>query len=239
MSDEREESTPKRTTSAGMFHGIQLCIVQCSVCLLAVLLSLCLKYTGGSVYQNCVEMFRVFMTEQHTLLSAMPQTVRSSAQPAVTTDITQPISLSVPAVSSKVIDSPKTSPPLNEGVLTSPYGYRTDPFDERSEVFHDGVDIAAPEGTPLLALQDGVVREVGESAGYGKYVLVQCDERNAFLYAHCSEVPVESEDTVKAGDCIALVGNTGRSTGSHVHIEWRENGEAVDPSDMVPLERYD
>lgn len=115
--------------------------------------------------------------------------------------------------------------------ITSPYGYREDPF--TGEVsYHSGVDIAAPEATPILAAADGTVTIAngndswGESYGY--YVKIQHDETYETLYAHCFAVFVTVGQEVKQGEVIALVGSTGNSTGNHLHFEVRENYIQVD-----------
>ena len=119
--------------------------------------------------------------------------------------------------------------------ITSPFGYRTDPI--TGEVsFHDGVDIAAPEGTAILAAADGVVvttnRTDSWGGSYGYYVKIRHDETYETLYAHCSEVLVKAGQEVEQGDVIALVGNTGNSTGNHLHFEVREGGSKVDPMEF-------
>ena len=116
--------------------------------------------------------------------------------------------------------------------ITSPFGYRTDPITGESS-FHDGVDIAAPEGTAVLAAADGVVvtanRTDSWGGSYGYYVTIQHDETYETLYAHCSEVLVKAGQEVEQGDVVALVGSTGNSTGDHLHFEVREGGSKVDP----------
>ena len=116
--------------------------------------------------------------------------------------------------------------------ITSPFGYRTDPITGEAS-FHDGVDIAAPEGTAILAAADGVVvtanRTDSWGGSYGYYVKIRHDETYETLYAHCSEVLVKAGQEVEQGDVIALVGSTGNSTGKHLHFEVREGGSKVDP----------
>lgn len=116
--------------------------------------------------------------------------------------------------------------------ITSPFGYRTDPITGESS-FHDGVDIAAPEGTAILAAADGVVvtanRTDSWGGSYGYYVKIRHDETYENLYAHCSEVLVKAGQEVEQGDVVALVGSTGNSTGDHLHFEVREGGSKVDP----------
>ena len=115
--------------------------------------------------------------------------------------------------------------------ITSPFGYRTDPITGEAS-FHDGVDIAAPEGTAILAAADGVVvtanRTDSWGGSYGYYVMIQHDETYETLYAHYSEVLVKAGQEVEQGNVIALVGSTGNSTGNHLHFEVREGGSKVD-----------
>lgn len=116
-------------------------------------------------------------------------------------------------------------------VITSPFGEREDPFTGELS-FHDGVDIAAPEGTAILAAADGVVVTANRTdlwgGSYGYYVKIRHDETYETLYAHCAEVLVKTGQEVRQGEIIALVGSTGNSTGSHLHFEVREGRDKVD-----------
>ena len=119
-----------------------------------------------------------------------------------------------------------------EGTITSGFGGREDPLNGTGD-FHYGLDIAAPEGTPIGAIADGEVLETGVSASYGNYLVVSHADGFTSLYAHCSEVTAEAGSLVRMGDPIALVGATGRVTGNHLHLEIWKNGNAVDPSSFV------
>jgi len=113
--------------------------------------------------------------------------------------------------------------------VTSLYGYRIHPIDGGKQ-FHWGLDIGLPEGTPLLAGLDGVVVAVGyQPNGYGNFVVIECADGNQVSYAHCHEVFVTEGQTVERGDVIATVGNTGASTGAHLHIEVSRNGQRINP----------
>lgn len=121
------------------------------------------------------------------------------------------------------------------GKLTSGYGYRTDPFTgDRS--FHSGVDIAAEEGTLIKAALSGVV-ELSEKSGgdYGNYIIINHGGFKT-LYAHCEALNVVKGQSVMAGDCIATVGSTGRSTGPHLHFEIRIGDTKIDPTPLIELE---
>ena len=115
--------------------------------------------------------------------------------------------------------------------ITSPFGERGDPFIGELS-FHDGVDIAAPEGTAILTAADGVVTAANRTdpwgGSYGYYVRIRHDETYETLYAHCAEVLVRAGQEVRQGEIIALVGSTGNSTGSHLHFEVREGRDKVD-----------
>lgn len=120
-----------------------------------------------------------------------------------------------------------------EGTLTSGFGSRLSPT-TGEPAFHYGLDIAADEGTPIAAFADGTVREVGES-DYGKYLIVDHESGFSTLYAHCSSILAGVGDEVKCGGEIALVGQTGNTTGSHLHFELWKDGMALDPSDYLEL----
>lgn len=112
--------------------------------------------------------------------------------------------------------------PLN-GTLTSHYGVR-------KKRKHDGIDIAAPKGTPIFAAASGKVIFSGWGpTGYGKMVIIKHNHKWVTVYAHNSKNRVKKNQRVKKGQKIAYVGSTGRSTGPHVHFEVRENREPINP----------
>lgn len=94
---------------------------------------------------------------------------------------------------------------------------------------HEGIDIAAPVGTTVVAPGDGIVTYTGYQAGYGREILIDHGYGLATRYAHCSSILVDEGQHVKRGDIIAGIGNTGRSTGPHLHYEVRVDGVPVDP----------
>lgn len=112
------------------------------------------------------------------------------------------------------------------GYLTSPYGYR-----KRFGRMHKGVDIHVQIGDTVRAAFDGRVRITNyEAKGYGKYVVLRHYNDLETVYGHLSRFLVENDQYVKAGDPIALAGNTGRSTGPHLHFETRYMGYAINPA---------
>ena len=95
--------------------------------------------------------------------------------------------------------------------------------------FHEGMDFTAPVGTDIFATGNGVVTYAGWRQGYGETVEIDHGFNYATRYAHCSKLFVRVGQKVKRGDVIALVGNTGKSTGPHVHYEVHYLGRPIDP----------
>ncbi len=112
--------------------------------------------------------------------------------------------------------------------VTSSFGLRADPFTGALKE-HDGLDLGATEGTPIHAAAAGVVRFAGKRGGYGNVVIVEHADGTETRYAHCRDLGVKPGDAVGAGQTIATVGSTGRSTGPHLHYEVRRDGRPVDP----------
>ncbi len=115
-----------------------------------------------------------------------------------------------------------------KGWVTSTFGVRRDPFDGQRRM-HEGLDIATRTGTPVMATAAGIVREVGTEPGYGKLVVVDHGYGFSTAYGHNSRILVKVGQRVKRGDQLAAAGNTGRSSGPHVHYEIRLNGAPVNP----------
>jgi murein DD-endopeptidase MepM/ murein hydrolase activator NlpD len=115
-----------------------------------------------------------------------------------------------------------------QGRITSYFGYRIHPI-LRKRKYHSGIDIAAPQGTPILASDSGVVVFSARNGGYGKMIIIDHGSGFSTVYAHCSYLLAGQGQTVTKGQEIAKVGTTGLSTGPHVHFEVRKDGVAVDP----------
>lgn len=117
------------------------------------------------------------------------------------------------------------------GTITSQFGYRTDPITGEAS-YHSGTDIAAPEGSPILAATDGTVTIANAldswGGGYGYYIRIDHGNGLETLYAHCSAICVTVGQQVQAGQVIGYVGQTGRATGNHLHFEVYQNGQRGD-----------
>ena len=121
-------------------------------------------------------------------------------------------------------------PVEDEGAVTSHYG-------PRKGRFHHGIDLRVKVGQDIYAAFDGKVRVTGfDKYGYGYYVVVRHNNGLETLYGHLSSIKVEANDDVSAGDLIGLGGNTGRSTGPHLHFEFRYLGNAINPVRLVNFE---
>ena len=114
--------------------------------------------------------------------------------------------------------------------ITAGFGYRKNPFTSRGSEFHKGIDFAASHGQKVMATGDGIVMFSGWNAGYGRMVIISHGYGLSTLYAHNSKLLVKQGDKVKKGQAISNAGNTGRSTGTHLHYEVKLNGKNVNPS---------
>lgn len=123
-----------------------------------------------------------------------------------------------------------TNLPVENGIITSGVGLRVDPFGSGKLVFHHGIDIAVPVGTPVHAIRKGRVVFAGVRSGYGSTVIVEHANGDRTLYGHNSLVRVSLGELVESGTIVAFSGNTGRSTGPHVHFEQLPSGRpAIEP----------
>lgn len=119
-----------------------------------------------------------------------------------------------------------------KGWLSSKFGYRISPFTGR-RVFHEGIDVAARYGVPVIATGKGIVIYAGYKLGYGNLVTIDHGFGYVTRYGHNSKVLVKVGDRVEKGHNIAKVGNTGKSTGPHVHYEVLVNGIPVNPLKFI------
>lgn len=113
------------------------------------------------------------------------------------------------------------------GEITSPFGYRWGRL-------HAGIDIADDEGTPVRAAMAGRVEDTGWVSGYGNTVMIQHGDGFSTLYGHLAGYAVSPGQYVEAGEVIAYMGNTGNSTGPHLHFEIHKNGRLVNPVTLLP-----
>jgi murein DD-endopeptidase MepM/ murein hydrolase activator NlpD len=130
--------------------------------------------------------------------------------------------------------------PIKDGKITTPYNKKGKMW---KSGFHTGVDFAVPTGTDIIAACDGTVVANNWGAAYGKQVIVKANINGKdvwMIYAHCSQTMVKAGAKVKTGQHIAESGNTGNSSGPHLHFEVRDNarwsaGKPVDPKDILAI----
>ena len=129
-------------------------------------------------------------------------------------------------VSARIFDWPMT------GRITSGYGYRRSPF-TRGRSFHDGMDIAAPQGTSIMAAMAGRVESVGYDNVYGNFVIIRHTDGYKTLYGHMETSAVRSGTYVDTDTVIGYVGNTGQSTGYHLHFTVYKDGSSINPRSVL------
>ncbi|AOL93341.1 M23 family metallopeptidase [Porphyrobacter sp. LM 6] len=159
-----------------------------------------------------------------SLFSSWTALERTSPTLGAGTDITTAYSSPIPQ---RGISVPSRMP-LEGAALTSGFGMRDHPvLGGRRQ--HQGIDLAAPTGTPVYATADGVVGRADWYSSYGLYISINHGASMETRYAHLSRLAVAAGDNIKKGDLIGYVGSTGRSTGPHLHYEVRVEGLAVNP----------
>jgi murein DD-endopeptidase MepM/ murein hydrolase activator NlpD len=124
--------------------------------------------------------------------------------------------------------------PASKGLLDWPLkGVLYGRFGKKGREPHDGIDLAAPEGSPVRTAQEGTVLYAGEQHGYGLIVIVQHEGGLVTIYAHNKELRVTTGQKVRRAQVVATVGESGRTSGPHLHFEVRVDGKPVDPIDYL------
>jgi murein DD-endopeptidase MepM/ murein hydrolase activator NlpD len=150
----------------------------------------------------------------------------------------EPAPAPVPVVQAPPVELPPPPPPafvfdtpLPGRVVNSPFGLRQLPWEENGRL-HEGVDIAAPTGSPIVAATDGMVVRTGASGSYGRFVEIAHKDGFRTMYAHLGATArgVKPGAYARRGQTIAYVGSSGRSTGAHLHFELRRKGKPLNPS---------
>lgn len=118
------------------------------------------------------------------------------------------------------------------GIISSGFGERINPITNQLEM-HAGIDIAAPIDTVVLATTNGLVHETGSSALNGRYINIETDEGYMIIYAHLNKINVKKMQYVERGEVIGLSGNTGRSSGPHLHYGVYKDDEPLDPAGFL------
>jgi len=132
---------------------------------------------------------------------------------------------------------PILRPVSAEHMVSSKFGMQVHPI-KKVKRHHDGIDIAAPIGTPVYAPADGkVILAKDDKNKFGKHIKISHGDTYETMYSHLSELKVKEGQIIKKGDVIGAIGNTGLSTGPHLHYEVSKDGEKMDPLDFMKEER--
>ncbi len=252
--ERRKITEERRVREKKQSGGWRLVAVQSIACVVIVLLALFARLGGGVAYDQLRDAFGDNLMRNDLLAAlaavwdgdptvSLPPQEETAASTTTTTSTTAagvhstggrlpPEGASAVAVK---VNHPADLP-LDTGQVTSLYGYRDNPTGE-GEQFHRGIDIAAPQGTPLKAMFHATVVATGTGGSLGNFVTLQSG-RTAVTYGHCAEISVARDAVVQAGDTVALVGATGDVTGSHVHIAVQVDGVYYNPCGILPVSRY-
>ena len=122
--------------------------------------------------------------------------------------------------------------PVRHGYISSFFGKRRDPINGRQR-HHNGIDIAAKHGSEIHSIASGFVTFSGRKGGYGNVVEIHHSDNLKSRYAHLHEIDVAKGDVIRKGDVIATMGSTGRTTGTHLHLEIWEGGRSVNPESYI------
>lgn len=125
--------------------------------------------------------------------------------------------------------------PVRQQAVNSIFGGRQDPLNPRRELFHRGVDLEAAYGAVIRAAAPGRVLTARRQQGHGRFVCLQHVGGYTTCYAHLSQVLVQEGSFVRAGGPLGLVGNSGRSTGAHLHFEVLKDGTYLDPMGVLGM----
>lgn len=128
--------------------------------------------------------------------------------------------------------------PTLSHILTSGFGYRSDPFTGRT-TFHAGIDIGGKSGDPVFAAADGIVLETGTDSSRGNFIVIGHDDQLQTTYYHLKRIEAKQNDTVVRGEKIGLLGSTGRSTAPHLHFQIMQGDEPVNPFNYLRLVKED
>lgn len=214
-----------------------------------ILIGLTVKFIGGDLYEQVRNIYyssvnSIINTEQVTDDNNLLSDTQSNFSDDLSSDISS--------------DNEKTSSEQNfessdvtssETIQTNNSAYKyswplmgeiTANFGDIGSLFsgpdssHTGIDISAVTGTPIKAVADGEIIYAGYTEGYGKHIIIRHGGSISSVYAHCSELLYKKGTKVNKGDIIALVGSSGKATGSHLHLSFLNKGKNVDPLWLLP-----
>ena len=220
--------------------GIHVLAVQCLVVVMLVA-ALWLMVTFGGTAAKSLGRFMKKMLKDNSIAAAVSGL--SEQNPSLDAEEDEPQVVMTGAryvspPSAEITDSAAHLPiDPSSGHITSLYGKRDNPT-AAGEEFHKGIDIGANAGTPIASPGFGMVVDTGTDKWYGNYLIIACGTTE-YKFGHCQELYVKRGDTVQRGETVAAVGHSGNATGSHLHVEIRQDGELIDPAQIFSLNDYD
>jgi murein DD-endopeptidase MepM/ murein hydrolase activator NlpD len=186
--------------------------------------------TGGPMPEDS-DPLQTLMSDKEDILQQMHYQLRLLEETSTVREEQLEAVLDYLATHRKLFDCTPSLRPCR-GRITARYGYRKSPFNGRREI-HKGMDIAGRSGTPIVATADGVVSFVGRRKDFGRVIEIDHGRGIVTRYAHCKKILKKLGTKVKRGESIALMGSSGRSTGTHLHYEVRLNGIPLDPAKFI------
>lgn len=228
-------------------YKLNIFILQIISCALILIFALFLRFFGGDLYKKLSNTFKKEISEKTSVSQVLDnkkddndrvekneEKIDSEETEDVELEIEENELLRIVPVNASVANKNANSLiwPINNGTITSRFGDREDPFFGNSE-YHQGLDIAVPIGTNIKSVFDGVIKSTGNSESYGYYIIIKHSDNFETLYAHCSVICGRIGEKVSQGTVIAKSGNSGRSTGPHLHFETKINGKRVNPLEYL------
>lgn len=247
--EQKEQNIAKKENAPKINLTNTIMLVQSAVCLFAVLLVVLLGRLSPATFEYIKNEYERIMSVDKSVSEignsakeVIGEVIESGEKTKEEKNETESVIKNIPsaedgeavAVMSSFKNDDEITVPVH-GVITSEYGNRTNPV-SGEYLMHSGVDIAADKGTKIRAAYNGVVSKTGSDSVSGNYISLVHTDGSETLYCHCSEIIAHEGDVVRAGETIALVGSTGRSTGPHLHFQIKVGGSTVDPLLYLPAE---
>jgi len=239
LSDEKEEGLGNETMTDTFDSELGLSLSKSGGLGLANVMLDALVRRGGDPAKTAVAVAPQVFAAYSSVTSGKPASVTASvpevaseAGPAVATESRDKSVVSDQGSAAVGPAAVVSAAAIQPGPVTSPFGWRADPFTGHSK-FHAGTDVRMAYGHEVQAVAPGQVTSVGERSGYGLTVVIDHGNGLETRYAHLSGTSVREGDVVSAGQVVAQSGNSGRSTGPHLHLEARQNGRAIEIASLL------
>ena len=211
-----------------------LIMIQVTVCVIILVMAVALKFIDRETFQNFKSWYNLKLNDTvkigaiRTDCDNFIKSLLSEVGEENANSINQTSGATAPNINLSV----QMRCPVDDAIVTSEFGPREDPK-SGTKKNHAGLDIGAEKNTEVHSALSGIVKKSEENESYGKYVVVDHGNGIETLYAHCEKSLVSSGDKVLRGQPVALVGNTGDSTGDHLHFEVIVNGINYNPKPLI------